>query len=488
MRFSKTSRDFKVQKIASTTRRLLCSGSADSSISYSRSLSLRSDRLKEATSHSGAPLDTTTEERLIRPARNVSGSLRLPGDKSISHRYAMLGAFAEGTSRFTNFSTGADCASTLACMEALGAAVNRIGNEAVEITGVAGRVTPSGSPLDRGNCGSTMRMISGLLSPQQGSFTLIGDASLSRRPMERIRKPLEAMGAKLTLTDGHAPLTIEGTSLKPIDYTTPVPSAQVKTCVLLAGLQTAGTTTVREAVRTRDHSELALRAFGATLTRTLDSVSIPGPQSLHAISAAVPGDISSAAFFLCAAALFPGSGLVLDSLGLNPTRATLLDVLTALGAHIAVLNLEEQNAELVGTVQVTAPPEGLGSTTISGALAAQLIDELPALAAIGPFTSGGIRIRDARELRVKESDRIALVVRNLRAMGAEVEEFEDGLDVPGGQTLHGATIDSGGDHRIAMAFSVAALRAEGDTLIQGAESAAISFPEFFDLLDLVAER
>jgi 3-phosphoshikimate 1-carboxyvinyltransferase len=428
------------------------------------------------------------QERLIRPARNILGSLRLPGDKSISHRYAMLGAFAAGTSRFTNFSTGADCASTLACMEALGAKVNRLGGDAVEITGVSGHVTPAGHPLDCGNSGSTMRMISGLLAPQTGSFTLIGDASLSRRPMERIRNPLEAMGARLTLTEGHAPLTIEGAPLTAIDYTTPVPSAQVKTCVLLAGLQTAGTTTVREAVRTRDHSELALRAFGATLTRAIDSVSIAGPQELHAIDSAVPGDMSSAAFFMCAAALFPGSGLVIDSLGLNPTRATLLDVLTALGAHIAVLNLEEKHSELVGTVQVSAPPDGLGSTEVSGALAAQLIDELPVLAAIAPSTSGGIRIRDAKELRVKESDRIALVAKNLRAMGAEVAEFEDGLDVPGGQTLHGATIDSGGDHRIAMAFSVAALRAEGETLIQGADSAAISFPEFFDLLDLVAER
>jgi 3-phosphoshikimate 1-carboxyvinyltransferase len=262
----------------------------------------------------------------------------------------------------------------------------------------------------------------------------------------------------------------------------------VKTCVLLAGLQTAGTTTVRESIRTRDHSELALRAFGAKVTRSANYVSIAGPQALTGFDASVPGDLSSAAFFLCAAALFPGSGLILDGLGLNPTRATLLDVLTSLGAHISVLNLEEQHAELVGTVQVSAPPDGLGSTAITGALAAQLIDELPVLAAIAPYTSGGIRIRDARELRVKESDRIALVAKNLRAMGAEVVEFDDGLDVPGGQTLHGAIIDSGGDHRIAMAFSVAALRAEGDTLIQGAESADISFPEFFDLLDLVAER
>ena len=429
-----------------------------------------------------------TEERIIRPAKNVYGSLRLPGDKSISHRYGMLAAFAEGASRFTNFSTGADCASTLACMEALGAKVRRLDDGSVEVTGVGGHVTPANTPLDCGNSGSTMRMISGLLAPQCGSFTLAGDASLSRRPMERIRKPLEAMGARLTLTEGHAPFTIEGCSLRAIDYTTPVPSAQVKTCILLAGLQTDGTTTVREAVRTRDHSELALRAFGATLTRTADSVSISGPQKLHAIEAAVPGDISSAAFFLCAAALFPGSSLVLDSLGLNPTRAALLDVLTALGARISVLNLEEKNAELVGTVQVTASEEGLGTTEISGPLAAQLIDELPVLAAIGPYTSGGIRIRDAKEPRVKESDRNALVAKNLRAMGAEVTEFEDGLDVPGGQHLHGATIDSGDDHRIAMAFSVAALRAEGPTLIKGAESAAISFPEFFDLLDLVAER
>jgi len=433
-------------------------------------------------------LSTATQERIIRPARNILGTLRLPGDKSISHRYAMLGAFAEGTSRFSNFSTGADCASTLSCMQALGAKVRNLDDGRIEIDGVGGRVTPANHPLDCGNSGSTMRMISGLLAPQQGAFTLIGDESLSRRPMERIRKPLAEMGAQLTLTDGHAPITILGAPLHAIDFTTPVPSAQVKTCILLAGLQTQGTTVVREALRTRDHSELALRAFGATLTRSIDSITITGPQTLHAIEAAVPGDISSAAFFLCAAALFPNSGLILDGIGLNPTRAALLDVLTTLGARIAVLQIEEAHSELVGTVQITTDPEGLRSTEISGALAAQLIDELPVLAAIGPYTSGGIRIRDAKELRVKESDRIALVARNLRAMGAEVEEFEDGLDVPGGQQLHGAVIDSGGDHRIAMAFSIAALRADGETLIKGAESAAISFPEFFDLLDLVAER
>ncbi len=433
-------------------------------------------------------MHTATEERLIRPAKNIHGSLRLPGDKSISHRYGLLSAFAEGTSRFTNFSTGADCASTLACMQALGATVNHIDKGIVEVTGIGGKVQQPAGPLDCGNSGSTMRMISGLLAPQAGEFTLIGDASLTRRPMKRIQIPLVDMGAEIDLTEGHAPVTIRGRTLQAIDYTTPVPSAQVKTCVLLAGLQTAGTTVVREAIRTRDHSELALRAFGAKVERGVDSVSISGPQMLHAMQASVPGDISSAAFFLCAAAIFPGSQLLLDGLGLNPTRATLLDVLTALGAQISVLNLEEKHAELVGTVQVTSPAEGLGGTSITGSLAAQLIDELPVLAAIAPYTRSGIRIRDAKELRVKESDRIALVVQNLRAMGAEVTEFEDGMDIPGGQTLHGATIDAGGDHRIAMAFSVAALKAEGETLVRGAEAAAISFPEFFDLLDFVAER
>ncbi|MBV8674204.1 MAG: 3-phosphoshikimate 1-carboxyvinyltransferase [Acidobacteriaceae bacterium] len=428
-------------------------------------------------------------QRIIQPARNIFGSLRLPGDKSISHRYALLAGLAHGTTRLTNFSSGADCASSLACAAALGAKVTRAADGVIEIIGTEGDFRHAELPLDCGNSGSTMRMLAGLLAPQRSAYTLIGDASLSRRPMERVRRPLVEMGADIHLTDGHAPVTIRGSELHGIDYTTPVPSAQVKSAVLFAGLQTpSGTTTVREAVRTRDHSELALRAFGAKVERTIDSVSIEGGQLLHGIEAAVPGDLSSAAFFLCAAALFPESNLVFDGLGLNPTRATLLDVLTALGAHIGVLNLEEKHGELVGTVQVNAPRDGMTGTTISGALAAQLIDELPVLAAIGPYTTQGIRIRDAKELRVKESDRIALVARNLRAMGAEVQEFDDGLDVPGGQQLHGAEIESGGDHRIAMAFSVAALRASGQTVIRGAESTAISFPEFFEMLDQVAER
>jgi 3-phosphoshikimate 1-carboxyvinyltransferase len=415
------------------------------------------------------------------------GALRLPGDKSISHRYALLAGMAEGVSRFHNFSTGADCTSSLHCMQQMGAKVTRNG-DSVEVEGCAGTLAAPKSFLDCGNSGSTMRMLSGLLSPQTGEFTLSGDASLNRRPMERVRKPLMEMGAAITLTEGHAPMVIHGAPLRGIEYRTPVPSAQVKTALLFAGLQASGITRVSEAVRTRDHGELALRAFGAKLDRTTDSVTIQGGQKLHAIEATVPGDMSSAAFFLCAAALFPEASLVFDQLGMNPTRATLLDVLTALGARISVLNLEEANGELIGSVQISAPAQGLGSTEIGGALAAQLIDELPVIAAIAPYTRGGIRIRDARELRVKESDRIALVAQNLRAMGAKVEEFEDGLDVPGGQHLHGAVVDSGGDHRIAMAFSIAALRAQGDTQIVGAEAAAISFPEFYQLLDQIAER
>ena len=430
----------------------------------------------------------SNQTHLIRPARGVQGSVQMPGDKSISHRYALLAALAGGTTRITNFSSGADPWSSLACSEALGASVSKTDKGIVEVIGTGGLLRAPATPLDCGNSGSTMRMLSGLLAAQNGTFTLVGDSSLTRRPMERVRKPLLSMGADITLTDGHAPMVIQGKPLRATDYTTPTPSAQVKTAVLFAGLQAEGVTTLREQVRTRDHSELALLAFGAELDRTLDSITIRGGQKLSAVETTIPGDLSSAAFFLCATLLFPGSSLVFDQLSMNPTRAALLDVCTALGGRLSVLNLEEQHGELVGTVQMHAPEDGMRGTVISGALSAQIIDELPVLAAIAPYTQQGIRIRDAKELRVKESDRVALVAQNLRAMGAEVEEFEDGLDVPGGQQLHGAEIDSGGDHRIAMAFSVAGLRAQGDTLIRGADSAAISFPEFFTLLDAVALR
>jgi 3-phosphoshikimate 1-carboxyvinyltransferase len=342
-----------------------------------------------------------------------------------------------------------------------------------------------------------MRMLSGLIASHPHTFTLIGDHSLTLRPMERIRKPLSQMGARLELVDGHAPITIHGGPLHAIDFTTPIPSAQVKTAVLFAGLQAEGTTSLSEAIPTRDHSEHALRAFGALLTRSGGAgtneglkLSLAGGQKLKAIDATVPGDISSAAFFLCAALLFPDSNLVLDALGMNPTRAALLDVIVALGGRIKVLSVEERHGELIGSIQVNRAAANSGGApfTISGALTAQVIDELPVLAAIAPYTANGLIVRDAQELRVKESDRIALVAKNLRAMGAEVTENPDGLEIPGGQRLHGAAIDSGTDHRIAMAFSIAALRAEGDTEIDGAEAASISFPEFFTSLDSLAQR
>jgi 3-phosphoshikimate 1-carboxyvinyltransferase len=426
--------------------------------------------------------------QLVRPARNLQGSLTLPGDKSISHRYAMLAGIAEGTTHLSNFSTGADPHSSLACMQALGATVVHNNDKTIAITGVAGKFQQPTAPLDCGNSGSTMRMLAGLIAPHPHTFTLIGDHSLTLRPMERIRKPLGLMGAKIDLIEGHAPMTIHGGPLHAIDFDTPIPSAQVKTAVLFAGLQADGTTSLTESIRTRDHSEHALRAFGATLHHKDEKLSIPGGQKLHAIDATIPGDLSSAAFFLCAALLFPDSNLILDSIGMNPTRASLLDVITSLGGKIKVLNVEEHNGELIGTIQVNGPTGGPRGMHIGGALSAQIIDELPVIAAIAPYTTDGITIRDAKELRIKESDRIALVAKNLRAMGAHFTEHEDGLEIPGNQHLHGAQIDSGADHRIAMAFAIAALRADGDTEIHGAEAAAISFPEFFPYLNDLCQR
>jgi 3-phosphoshikimate 1-carboxyvinyltransferase len=429
---------------------------------------------------------TTLTTQIVQPARSFRGSLMLPGDKSISHRYAMLAGFAEGTSRLMNFSTGEDPHSSLGCMQAMGAKVETVGRT-IEVTGTAGVLAQPVGNLDCGNSGSTMRMLAGLVAAQAGLYRFVGDESLTVRPMERIRKPLEQMGARIELTEGHAPMTVRGTPLTAIDFETPIASAQVKTAVLFAGLQAKGTTSIAEQVRTRDHSEHALRAFGARLERKGDRLSIVGGQKLRAIDATVPGDMSSAAFFLCASLLFEDSNLVLDALGMNPTRAALLDVISAMGGVIKVLDVQETYGEMVGTIQVNRG-KTLRGIEIAGTLAAQLIDELPVIAAIAPYTDGGVRIRDAKELRVKESDRIALMVKNLRAMGAEVTEHEDGMDIPGGQKLRGGVIDSGLDHRIAMAFSIAALRAEGETEIRGAEAASVSFPEFYTWLDELAIR
>ena len=429
---------------------------------------------------------------IVRPARNVRGSVELPGDKSISHRYAMLAGIADGVSRLQNYSTGADCASTLGCMRSLGVEWERKKgtDNAIEMTGRGLTLVAPASALDCGNSGSTMRMLSGIVAGQNFNSEMVGDESLSRRPMERVIKPLSAMGAKITSHEGKPPLRIAGGALKAIDYKMPVASAQVKSCLLFAGLFAEGETRIEELLRTRDHGELALRAFGVQLDRKNagqgSEARLRGGQRLRGIEARIPGDLSSAAFFLCATALFPDSQLTLPNLLVNPTRARLLDVLMQMGLQISVTQLDEIHGEIVGTLQVAGG--ALKGMPIAGADSAALIDEIPVLAAIAPYTEQGIEIRDARELRVKESDRIAAVATNLRLMGAQVEEREDGLRIPGGQTLHGAELDSFGDHRIAMAFAVAALRARGETLIRGAESAAISYPAFFQTLDEMTER
>ncbi len=420
----------------------------------------------------------------VSAAKQIRGSVRTAGDKSVSHRYAMLAGIAEGTSEFENFSTSADCASTLACMEALGATVRRNGNH-VEVDGVAGALSAPARELDCGNSGSTMRMLSGVVAAHPFTSVMIGDASLSKRPMRRVIEPLQKMGARIESHDGCAPLTIHGAKLKAMEYQPPVASAQVKSCVLLAGLFAEGETTVIEPVRTRDHTELALKAFGGEAVRVGERVSVRGGQKLRAVKAYVPGDLSSVTFFLCAAALFPGSSLVVDSVLLNPTRSVVLDVLSGMGVKINFLKVEEQYGELIGTMQAEGGVFQGG--VIRGAQSAALIDELPAIAAVAPYSAKGVEIRDAAELRVKESDRIDAVVRNLRAMGAEVEEFPDGMLIPGGQKLHGAQVESFDDHRIAMAFAVAALRAEGETTIKNAEAVAVSFPEFFEALGKVVE-
>ncbi len=424
----------------------------------------------------------------VRPARNVRGSVSLPGDKSISHRYAMLAAIADGLSRLENYSTGADCASTLGCLRTLGVKWERKdgAENVIEVQGSGPSLTAPAQPLDCGNSGSTIRMLSGIVAGQKFVSEMAGDESLSRRPMERVIAPLKAMGAEIGSQNGRPPLRIRGGNLKGISYKMPVASAQVKTCLLFAGLLADGETCIEEPLRTRDHGEVALQAFGAHLERNGNEVRIRGGQRLRGIQARVPGDLSSAAFYLCAAALFPDSQLTVANVLMNPTRARLLDVLMLMGLRISVTQLEEIHGELVGSLQV----EGgrLRGATISGADTATLIDEIPVLAAIAPYTEEGIEVRDAKELRVKESDRIASIATNLRAMGAEVEEREDGLKIPGKQTLHGAELESFGDHRIAMAFSIAALRAQGETLIRGSECAAISYPAFFSVLDGLVER
>jgi 3-phosphoshikimate 1-carboxyvinyltransferase len=424
----------------------------------------------------------------LSPARRIGGLLRLPGDKSISHRAALIAALADDSFEISNFSTARDCASTLACLRGLGVSIEQLGDN-VKVTGAQKLRSPV-EPLDCGNSGSTMRMLAGVLAGHEVTAELIGDESLSSRPMRRVIEPLELMGAKIGATEGKPPLRIRGSkNPTPITYKLPVASAQVKSAILFAGLNADGRTTVVETSPSRDHTERLFNGFGVPVKTNDLTVTLDGPARFTGGTITIPGDISSAAYFIAAAMLLPESELVIEGVGLNPTRATFLSVLSSWGAEISQSDLHTERNEPVGTVKVRG---GITSTTtdhiLSGSMIPSLIDELPLLAVVGTQIEGGIEIRDASELRYKESDRLAATAQNLRAMGAEVEETPDGLRVFGPTKLHGALIDSFGDHRIAMAFSVAALLADGDTEIQGSSSAAVSFPEFFELLHSVTKR
>jgi 3-phosphoshikimate 1-carboxyvinyltransferase len=427
-------------------------------------------------------------KKTISPGGQISGVIELPGDKSISHRYAILGALAEGTSEIRNYSPAADCASTLECFRRLGIEIDA-NRERVRIAGKGlDGLKAARRTIDAENSGSTIRMLSGVLAGQAFASTITGDRSLRRRPMRRVTEPLRQMGADIRSKDGdRAPLEIHGGKLHAIDYTLPIPSAQVKSAILLAGFYAEGVTTVRESIRTRDHTELALREFGASVAVASGEIRIQPRPKLQPRQLIVPGDLSSAVFLIGAALILPESSLMLHNVGLNPTRARVLDFLISMGASINLTSVQWRDGELIGDVSVRYAPLAGGS--ISGAQVAEMIDELPMLAALGPFTEKGIEVHDAQELRVKESDRIAALAAGLREIGAGVEEFPDGLRVDGraAAKLHGAKVNPEGDHRIAMALAVAALGADGDTVIRDADCVGVSFPEFFAVLEKVRD-
>ena len=414
----------------------------------------------------------------------MRGTFVVPGDKSISHRAAILGGMAEGETRIRNFSSAADCASTLACLQGLGVGVDRSGTE-VRVRGGLEAWRAPAAALDAGNSGSTMRMLAGPLAGRPFRTTLTGDASLSRRPLERVAVPLRAMGASLETTHGHAPLTITGGPLRGLRHELPVASAQVKTALLLAGLQAEGRTSVREPMPSRDHTERMLPIFGARVERDGLEASVAGGTRLRAAAVDVPGDASSAAFLVVAALVLPDSEVRLEGVLLSPTRTAFLEVLRAMGGHVEA-TLVSRDPEPVGTI--VARSSALRGTSVPPALVPSLIDEVPALAVAGAFAAGRFEVTEAAELRHKETDRIAALARGLAALGARVEERPDGFVVEGGRPLRGASVDSEDDHRIAMALSVAALGASGTSEIVGADCVAVSFPSFYEVLGRASGR
>ncbi len=428
----------------------------------------------------------------VGPASSIRGNISLPGDKSISHRAALIASIAVGSTRIDNFASSADCESTLACLRHLGVEIRRDG-EAVVVLGVGKTgLKPPDGPLDCGNSGTTMRLIAGILAGQSFDCVLTGDDSLRKRPMNRIIEPLNLMGAALESTDGRAPLTVKGINpLKGIEYQTPVASAQIKSCVLLAGLNSNGVTSVVEPVQTRDHTERMLRWFGVDVavdgTGDGTKISVLGNATLTARDLIIPSDISSAAFFMVAAACLEGSDITLPNVGFNPSRRAIFDVLSDLGARIEIIETKEICNEPVASLRIRGGLSGSDTTPVlRGPIIANLIDEIPILAILGTQLECSLEIRDAAELRVKESDRISAVVENLRRMGSAVTEFPDGFKVERSD-LKGATIDSFGDHRIAMAFAVAGLLADDETEIIGADCADVSFPGFFETMASVVK-
>ena len=427
---------------------------------------------------------------LVRPAGRVRGRVRPPGDKSISHRYALLAAIADGVSTVHGYSTGADCASTLRCLRGLGVRIEETGRDPVagigvriEGRGIRGLTAPAAT-LDAGNSGSTIRMLAGILAAHPFSTSVTGDESLQRRPMRRIIVPLERMGARISSSDGRPPLTIVGSrDLKAIDFEPDVPSAQVKSAVLLAGLHAAGVTRVLEPLPTRDHTERALDAFGVKVAIAGRTVSVEGGQRLTGRALDVPGDVSSAAFWMVAAAAMPDSEVTIEHVGLNPTRASgIIDILRRIGAEVDVLPSEAPSpgGEPMGTIVVRH--RALVSAAIAPEEVPGVIDELPVLAALA--THGGeLRVSGAQELRVKESDRISALADGFRRMGADIDEQPDGFHVRGSRRLRGGEVDARNDHRLAMAFAIAALGASGPTTIHDAGAAAVSYPEFFSVLE-----
>jgi 3-phosphoshikimate 1-carboxyvinyltransferase len=414
----------------------------------------------------------------VRSTSRFGGTFVVPGDKSVSHRLALLGAAAEGDTRIRNFSTAADCASTLDCVRALGVTVRRSGPEVtIEGRGLDAWRPPR-APLDAGNSGSTIRMLSGLLAGRPFPAELTGDDSLRRRPMERVAAPLRELGARVTTTDGRPPLHIEGGGLRGITWTLPVASAQVKTAVLFAGLQADGDTSVVEPGASRDHTERWLPAFGAHVARHGDRLTVRR-SPLRGVDALVPGDPSSAAFLVAAALVVPEGHVHIDDVGLNPGRIGFLEVLRTMGADVR-WEVTSTSPEPIGWIEARSGP--LTGVAVPPELVPALIDEVPALAAIATAAGGELEVRGASELRVKESDRIAALASVLGRMGADVEELPDGLRVRGGRRLSGSHVHAQGDHRIAMAAAVAGLSADGETVIEDGDCIAVSFPEFADMI------